>query len=171
MKRMRRGSSETMRNAGDNSRRPSPLTPTLSPQGRGGIFSEAGFTLMEMLVVLVLIGLIAMVAIPQVSRLLGSAKGQAARIQMETLSRSLSFYQMDNGDFPTAEQGLAALWQRPGDMPTWNGPYVREERQLSDPWGRPVVYRLADGRFTITTLGADGREGGTGEDADISMGQ
>jgi general secretion pathway protein G len=134
---------------------------------------EQGFTLMEMLVVLVLIGLIAAVAIPQVSRLLGSAKGKAARIQLETLSRSLSFYELDNGALPTAEQGLAALWERPGELPTWNGPYVRADRQLSDPWGRRLLYRTSgdNASFTLTTLGADGREGGTGEDADISMGQ
>ena len=133
--------------------------------------SERGFTLMEMLVVLVLIGLIAAVAIPQISRLLGSAKSKAARIQLETLSRSLSFYQLDNGAFPTAQQGLAILWERPANLPTWNGPYVRTERQLDDPWGRPLLYRTtAENRaFTLTTLGADGRDGGTGEDADISM--
>ena len=137
--------------------------------GRG----ERGFTLMEMLVVLVLIGLIAAVAIPQISHLLGSAKSKAARIQLETLNRSLSFYQLDNGAFPTAEQGLAALWTRPGDLPTWNGPYVREERQLVDPWGRPMLYRLTgeNRAFTLISLGADGREGGTGEDADVSMSQ
>jgi general secretion pathway protein G len=130
---------------------------------------EGGFTLMEMLVVLVLIGLIAAVAIPQVSRLMGSAKGKAARIQMETLSQSLTFYQLDNGEFPTGEQGLGALWQRPGDLPTWNGPYVRQEQQLSDPWGRPFRYEMENGAFRLVTLGADGQEGGTGEDADLSV--
>lgn len=131
---------------------------------------QFGFTLMEMLVVLVLIGLIAAVAIPQVSRLLGSAKGKAARIQLETLSRSLSFYQLDNDVFPTTDQGLAALWQPPGDLPSWNGPYVRQERQLVDPWGRRFNYRApAEGAdFALETLGADGKEGGTGEDADIA---
>lgn len=130
---------------------------------------EGGFTLMEMLVVLVLIGLIAAVAIPQVSRLMGSAKSKAANIQMETLGQSLAFYQLDNGDYPTGEQGLAALLRNPAELPTWNGPYVRQERQLSDPWGRAIVYRYPgeNGGYELVSLGADGQEGGTGEDADI----
>lgn len=132
--------------------------------------AERGFTLMEMLVVLVVIALIAAVAIPQVTRLLGSAKGKAARIQLETLSQSLILYQVDVGQYPTTEQGLRALWQMPPDAPSWSGPYVRREKQLLDPWGRPFVYRSpADGApFELVTLGADGKEGGTGEDADLS---
>lgn len=131
---------------------------------------ERGFTLMEMLVVLVLIGLIAAVAIPQVSRLMGSAKSKAAKIQMETLGQGLSFYQLDNGDYPTTEQGLRALWQNPGELTTWSGPYVRQERQLTDPWGRSFVYRYPDenGGYSLISRGADGQEGGTGEDADIA---
>lgn len=128
---------------------------------------ERGFTLMEMLVVLVVIGLIAAVAIPQVMGLLGSAKGKAAKIQLETLSQSLLFYQIDVGEFPTTEQGLAALWKAPPQAAAWAGPYVREERQLVDPWGRPFVYRsAASGRFELITHGGDGKEGGSGEDAD-----
>lgn len=131
---------------------------------------ERGFTLMEMLVVLVVIGLIAAVAIPQVMRLLGGAKSKAARIQLETLSQSLSYYQLDVGTYPTAEQGLGALWKMPGQLPEWSGPYVRREKQLLDPWGRPFVYRTPgkNGPYDLITLGADGAEGGAGEDADLS---
>ena len=131
---------------------------------------ERGFTLMEMLVVLVVIALIAAVAIPQVMRLLGSAKGKAARIQLETLSQSLLLYQIDIGEFPTSEQGLGALWKMPPDAASWSGPYVRREKQLLDPWGRPFVYRSpAEGApYQLVTLGADGKQGGTGEDADLS---
>lgn len=75
---------------------------------------ENGFTLMEMLVVLVVIGLIAAVAIPQVTGLLGSAKSKAAKIQLETLAQSLTFYQLDVGQYPSTEEGLKALWQAPG---------------------------------------------------------
>lgn len=129
-----------------------------------------GFTLMEMLVVLVVIGLIAAVAIPQVMHLLGGAKSKAAKIQLETLSQSLSHYQLDIGAYPTSEQGLKALWQAPGPLPAWNGPYVRREQQLTDPWGKPFTYRAPGekGPFELVTLGADGVPGGSGENADLS---
>lgn len=137
---------------------------------KGGGNREKGFTLMEMLVVLVVIGLIAAVAIPQVMQLLGGAKSKAAKIQLETLSQSLNFYQLDMGAYPTTEQGLKALWERPADRPEWAGPYVRRDKQLIDPWGRPFLYRApgAKGPFELVTLGADGAEGGDGENADLS---
>ncbi len=129
-----------------------------------------GFTLMEMLVVLVVIGLIAAVAIPQVMRLLESAKHKAARIQLETVSQSLNYYQLDTGGYPTTEQGLKALWQAPAQNDDWRGPYVRQERQLLDPWGHPLVYRAPgqNGAYDLISLGSDGKEGGTGDDADLA---
>jgi general secretion pathway protein G len=128
---------------------------------------------MEMLVVLVVIGLIVAVAIPQVTKLLGSAKSKAAKIQLETLSQSLSFYQLDTGRYPTTEEGLAALWKAPAQAEGWGGPYVRRERQLVDPWSKPFVYRSPGETdpFDLVSLGADGKEGGTGEDADLSSTQ
>lgn len=131
--------------------------------------SEAGFTLMEMLVVLVVIGLIAAVAIPQITKLMGSAKSKAAKVQMETLSASLRYYEMDVGAYPTSEQGLDILWSMPDPEPGWSGPYVRQERQLKDPWNRDFVYQspIEGAPFELISLGADGKEGGTGEDADI----
>jgi general secretion pathway protein G len=137
---------------------------------RRGAARERGFTLMEMLVVLVVIGLIAAVAIPQVMRLLESAKHKAARIQLETLGQSLNYYQLDIGEYPTSQEGLAALWKAPPQKEAWNGPYVRQERQLLDPWGHAFIYRAPgkEGAFDLITLGADGKEGGTGDDADLS---
>jgi general secretion pathway protein G len=156
-------------------RGPGPLSAPLGPGLRRGTRKsragdERGFTLMEMLVVLVVIGLIAAVAIPQVMRLLESAKHKAARIQLETLGQSLNFYQIDTGGYPTTEQGLKALWQPPGPNEAWNGPYVRQERQLLDPWGRPFIYRAPGqkGAFDLISLGGDGKEGGSGDDADLS---
>jgi general secretion pathway protein G len=133
--------------------------------------TEAGFTLMEMLVVLVVIALIAAVAIPQVMRLLGSAKHKAAAIQLETLSQSLNFYQLDIGEYPTSQEGLPVLWQPGATNDAWSGPYVREERQLIDPWGHKFLYRApGTGKraFDLVTLGADGKEGGSGDDADLA---
>ena len=130
---------------------------------------EAGFTLMEMLIVLVIMGMIAAVAIPQVMKLLGSAKHKAAKIQIETLIHSLQIYEIDNGEFPTTEQGLAALWSAPANASDWNGPYVRREKQIIDPWGHKMVY-AAPGqkrRYDLKSLGADNQEGGSGDDADV----
>lgn len=129
-----------------------------------------GFTLMEMLVVLVVIGLIAAVAVPQVMKLLESAKHKAARIQLQTLSNSLSAYQLDMGQYPTEPEGLKILWSAPETMLDWNGPYVRRDTQLNDPWGRLFLYRNPGKKraYDLITLGADGKEGGRGDDADLS---
>lgn len=127
-----------------------------------------GFTLMEMLVVLVVIALIAAVAIPQITNLLGSAKSKAAKIQLDTLSASLRYFELDTGAFPTTEQGVKVLWAMSDADPGWNGPYVRQERVLKDPWGFDFVYRSpVEGHpYELITLGADNKEGGTGDDAD-----
>ena len=132
---------------------------------------EAGFTLMEMLVVLVVIALIAAVAVPQVMRMLESAKTRAARIQLDTVGQALNFYQLDNEAYPTAEQGLAVLIEAPEGLDSWTGPYLRREQQLKDPWGRPLIYASPSGdkAFTLRTLGADGAEGGSGEDRDVEV--
>ena len=132
--------------------------------------TEQGFTLMEMLVVLVLMGLIAAVAIPQIMKLMGGAKHKAARIQLETLSQSLTNYEIDTGAYPTTQQGLQVLWTDPKNVAEWNGPYVRREKQLLDPWNHPFIYRAPGkvGAYDLITLGADGVEGGKGDDADIS---
>lgn len=130
---------------------------------------EAGFTLMEMLVVLVVIGLIAAVAIPQVMKLLGGAKAKAARIQLQTVQNGLNYFQIDVGRFPTEAEGLKALTTAPADLSSWSGPYVRNDKQLVDPWGKPLIYKAeAEGKpYVLETLGADGKEGGTGDAADI----
>lgn len=125
---------------------------------------------MEMLVVLVIIGLIAAVAIPQVMKLLESAKHKAARIQLETVGQSLGYYQMDMGGYPSTKEGLQLLLDPPKDNDLWNGPYVRDGRQLKDPWGHDLIYRSPGQKkaFDLVSLGADGREGGRGDDKDIS---
>lgn len=124
---------------------------------------------MEILVVLVLMGLIAAVAIPQVMKLMGSAKHKAAKIQIETVVNGLQYFENDVGTYPTTEQGLQALWTAPEGVADWDGPYVRREKQLIDPWGSKLVYRAPgkSRRYDLMSLGADGKEGGTGDDADI----
>ncbi len=128
-----------------------------------------GFTLIELLVVLVILGLVAAIAVPQVIKYVGSAKSDTARIQIERLSTTLDLYRLEVGRYPNSADGLEALVERPSDAVSWNGPYVKE-RDISDPWGRPYVYASPgeNGEYDLLPLGADGQEGGDGEDTDIT---
>jgi general secretion pathway protein G len=131
-----------------------------------------GFTLIEMLVVIAIIGALATIVGPTVFRSLGDANATAARSQIEILAVALENYRIDTGAYPTTEQGLAALRTRPDDASTsWRGPYVRKPVPM-DPWRRPYVYvspgKYSPESFDLYTLGRDGAIGGTGEDADIT---
>jgi general secretion pathway protein G len=130
---------------------------------------EAGFTLVEMLVVITIIGLIMALVGPRVLNYLAESKVKAARIQVESFASSLDLFYLDNGRYPTGSEGLAALAQRPGGAETWNGPYVRGGIVPSDPWGHPYIYRSPGehGAYEIVSYGSDGQEGGTGTAADI----
>ena len=129
-----------------------------------------GFTLVELLVVLVILGLIAGFAAPRVMQYLGSAKSDAATIQLEKLAAVLDLYRLDVGRYPSDQEGLNALVEPPADAPSWNGPYLRKADAIIDPWGTPYGYRQpgTNGPFDLYSLGADGREGGEGEDRDIT---
>jgi general secretion pathway protein G len=133
---------------------------------RGG---EAGFTLVEMLVVITIIGLIMALVGPRVLNYLSESKVKAARIQVESFASSLDLFYLDAGRYPTTSEGLAALAQRPGGVDTWNGPYVRTGLVPTDPWGHPYIYRSPGehGPYDIISYGADGQQGGTGTAADI----
>ena len=138
--------------------------------GRTPFLADAGFTLLELLVVLAILALIAGVAAPRVIGYLSTAKSETARIQIESLAQALDLYRLDVGAYPTQAQGLAALVTRPADARRWNGPYLNGGKVPDDPWGRPYVYRSpgADGRdYELYSLGADGVEGGEGENADV----
>ncbi len=125
---------------------------------------------MELLVVLVILGLIAAFAAPQVIKYLGRAKTDAARIQIERLSGVLDLYRLEVGGYPTSDDGLQALMEQPPDADKWNGPYLKKANALSDPWGRPYIYQSPGehGDFDLSTLGADGSDGGDGEDQDLT---
>lgn len=130
---------------------------------------SAGFTLLELLVVVAIIGLLAAFVGPRYLSQLGKSEVTAARTQIEALSRALESFRLDNGNYPSSETGLTALRSRPANQPRWNGPYLQKDVPL-DPWGNPYVYRLAStaGRdFELLSYGHDGRPGGTGESADI----
>jgi general secretion pathway protein G len=130
---------------------------------------ERGLTLIELLVVLLIIALIAAFAVPQVMNYLGGARQDAAAIQISRLSGILDLYRLDVGHYPSTAQGLDALMEAPTDADRWNGPYLKKDDALTDPWGRPYEYRFPGehGDFDLYSLGADGAEGGDGEDADV----
>lgn len=136
--------------------------------------SAGGFTLIEVLVVIAIIGTLAALVGPSIVRNLGDANVGAARTQIETFGMALDLYRMDNTAYPSTEQGLAALRTEPRDPAiarTWRGPYLRRSVPL-DPWGRPYVY-LSPGlenpeAYDLYTFGRDGRPGGEGEDMDIT---
>lgn len=132
--------------------------------------SQDGFTLIELLVVLVILGLIVAFAAPQVIKYVGGAKSDAAKIQIERLSSVLDLYRLEVGRYPTQEEGLEALVERPSDADAWNGPYVKKADALTDPWRRPYIYQMPGehGDYDMSSLGADGQEGGEGEDKDVT---
>jgi general secretion pathway protein G len=130
---------------------------------------EAGFSLVELLVVLAIIGMIATMVTPQVLGYLGRAKGETARIQVKNIAQAVELYYLDLGGYPSSDQGLQALVQPTG--PGWRGPYVRDARGLVDPWGHPYLYRspgLGASPYEVYSLGSDGKIGGSGESADVA---
>jgi len=130
---------------------------------------ERGFTLVEILVVITIIGLIMALVAPRVLNYLAESKVKAARIQVESFASSLDLFYLDAGRYPSTSEGLAALAQRPGGIDSWNGPYLRTGLVPNDPWGRPYIYRSPGehGPYDIVSLGSDGQQGGTGTAADI----
>ena len=129
----------------------------------------AGFTLLELLVVIVIIGLLAGFVAPRYFSQVGKSEVQVARAQIDALEKALDQYRLDTRRYPNAEQGLVALVERPANEPQWNGPYLRKAVPL-DPWGRPYVYKVpgSKGDFELLSYGKDGQPGGTGESADIT---
>lgn len=128
-----------------------------------------GFTLIELLVVLIILGLLVGIVLPNVIGQVGSSKSKAARIQIEELGAALDIFRLETGRYPTSQEGLRALVEQPGDLPDWNGPYLRKRIVPGDPWDRPYQYRSPGqhGEYDLYTLGRDGAEGGDGEDADV----
>ena len=131
---------------------------------------QAGFTLVEMLVVITIIGLIMGLVGPRVLSYLGESKVKVAKLQIESFASSLDLFYLDAGRYPTGSEGLAALAQRPDNTGIWNGPYLKNGVVPADPWGHAYVYRAPAerGPYEIVSLGSDGQEGGAGTAADIS---
>ena len=134
---------------------------------------QAGFTLLELLVVLTILGLLGAIAVPQVMRYLGTSRSQTARVQIQALMSSLDLYRLDAGRYPTEQEGLRALVERPATVNNWNGPYLSRRNGLQDPWGNAYGFRSPgrNGPVDVFTLGSDRAEGGTGEAQDVGSWQ
>lgn len=135
------------------------------PAGR----RPGGFTLLELLVVMVIIGLLASLVVPQYFSQIGKSNTKIARAQIEALGQALDQYRLDMGSYPSSAQGLSALRQPPGEQPQWRGPYLKRDVP-NDPWGRPYLYKQPGqhGEYDLSSLGADGQPGGSGEAADVN---
>jgi len=139
------------------------------PHGKGRQRKARGFTLLELLVVIVIIGLLAAYVGPKYFAQLGKSETTIAKAQIEAFGKALDSYRLDVGHYPNTEEGLNPLLIKPAAATTWNGPYLAKNVPL-DPWGRPYIYKSpgAKGEYDILSYGRDGQPGGTGEDADIS---
>jgi len=133
--------------------------------------SEAGFTLVEMLVVITIIGLIMGLIGPRVLNYLSESKVKAAKIQIQSFAGALDLFYLEAGRFPTTAEGLGALVHRTPGVATWNGPYLKGGNVPNDPWNNPYVYRAPGehGPYDIISYGSDGQEGGSGVAADIAL--
>jgi general secretion pathway protein G len=128
-----------------------------------------GFTLLELLVVLVIIGLLAGYVGPRYFGQIGKSEAKAAKAQIVAFEQALDQYRLDTGRYPPTEAGLAVLVNKPANDPKWGGPYLKKAVP-TDPWGRPYVYKSPGehGEYDLLSFGKDGRPGGSGDDADIT---
>ena len=145
-------------------------SPLMLLRGSRSAGRSAGFSLVEMLVVLTIIALVLGLVGPRVLNYLGESRTKTAKLQIESFGSALDLFFLDAGRYPTTSEGLSALVQRPTGIEIWNGPYVKGGKVPPDPWGHPYQYRSPVDRapYEIVSYGSDGREGGNGSAADIS---
>lgn len=133
---------------------------------------QRGFSLIELMIVLVILGLIMGIVGPQMMKYLGSGKSKTAKIQIENISSALDMYRLEVGSYPTSSEGLKALVSKPSNARGWNGPYLKKSGVPLDPWNNEYQYKRpgSNGQpFDLVSLGADGSAGGDGDNADISL--
>lgn len=123
---------------------------------------QHGFTLLELMVVIVILGMLAAIATPQVMKYLGSAKADTTRIQIQNLGTVLDLYRLQTGTYPTSSEGLTALVEKSATAKAWNGPYLKRRESLTDPWGTPYQYRFPGqhSEYDLWSLGESRSEGG-----------
>jgi general secretion pathway protein G len=134
------------------------------PNGR-----HRGFTLIEIIIVVIIMSLIAALVVPRLFKKVEKSKQQITKTQIVLLENSIKMFKLDTGRYPTSKEGLKALLEAPQGVTNWDGPYL-EKGLPKDPWGRDYTYVYPGKNYTyeITSLGADGKEGGEGEDKDIN---
>ena len=137
---------------------------------RASLGSESGYTLLELLIVIAILGLLAVVGAVQLSGYLGRARTDTAKLQIDQLTTALDLFRIDVGRLPTGDEGLAALIEMPADAKGWRGPYLKKPEAIRDPWGHVFLYRQPGERkeYDLVSLGSDGRPGGSGESLDIT---
>lgn len=145
-----------------------PKDQILSLKARRNRRGQRGFTLLELLIVVIILGLLAALVGPELFGTLEKAKSQVAKTQMEIFAGALDRFRLDVGRYPTTAEGLKALRDNPGNLPNWSGPYLKKDIP-PDPFGNPYVYQSpgTKGDYDLYSLGADGKPGGEDEDADV----
>ena len=130
---------------------------------------SAGFTLIELMIVLFILGLLAALVAPRLMGRVGKAKQKTAQTQIQMLATALDLYHLDVGRYPTEEEGLRSLYAKPESLPAWSGPYL-DKAVPKDPWARDYVYKCPGehGPYDLYSMGADGQPGGEGENADVT---
>jgi general secretion pathway protein G len=119
--------------------------------------NDAGYTLLELLVVMGILAILTAFATPQLMGYFGKAKIQSVQLQIENINTALELYYMENGTYPSANAGLKALVQATPEAPRWNGPYLKKAKSLLDPWGRPYQYNSSNGEYEVYSLGPNGK--------------
>jgi general secretion pathway protein G len=131
---------------------------------------NAGYTLLELLVVMGILAVLTAIATPQLMGYFGKAKTQSVQLQIENIGTALELYYMENGAYPSASAGLKALVEAPAEAPRWNGPYLKKAKNLLDPWGRPYQYAVSDGQYDVYSLGPSGKARSADKSANAGAG-